>query len=379
MEDILSVSDVRLASVLDTAVDGIVLIDDKANILAFNKACEAMFGYDSEDVIGKNVRLLMPEDFASGHDQYVSNYKVTGHRKIIGIGREVKAQHREGRIFPIELSVGEAKTPDGRQFIGIIRDITKRKESEQRIAELQEQLIHMARVSAIDEMGAAIAHELNQPLTALMLYLQAAQKRLIQSNEHADARALEVMTKAAREAERAGDIIQRMRSFIERRDPKREVRLLRDLVDEAIELTLVGSRNLDVKVINDDEGDRPFVQVDAVQIQQIVVNLVRNAIEAISGVPNPEIHTACRSDGDSAILIVTDNGPGVPETAIHHMFKTFTSTKRKGLGLGLAISRSIAQSHGGDLTLEPGGHGQGASFFLRLPRALAINTEDNAE
>ena len=127
-----TVSDARLASVLNTAVDGILVIDERGTILVYNKACEGLFGYSPDEALGSNVRLIMPSDYADEHDQYLENYRETGHRKIIGIGREVRARHKDGTEFPVELSVGEARTPDGRQFIGIIRDLRSRKEAERR-------------------------------------------------------------------------------------------------------------------------------------------------------------------------------------------------------------------------------------------------------
>ena len=311
----------------------------------------------------------MPDEFSAHHDKYMQNYLDTGDRKIIGIGREVRGRHCSGKIFPFELSVGEAVTSDVRQFIGIIRDITKRKETEQRIAELQAQLLQMARVSAIDEMGAAIAHELNQPLTALMLYLQAGKKRIADSTNEANVRGMEIIDKAAREARRASDIIQRMRSFIEHRDPDRKRVKLRDLVDEAIELTVVGNRAADVTFVNEDPAETPLVDVDTVQIQQIVVNLIRNALEVLRDRPDATVTTTCEQRGDWAVLRVEDNGPGIPEKVRETLFQAFETNKRSGLGLGLAISRSIAQSHGGDLDAGSGRRGRGARFELKLPLA----------
>ncbi|MGA7426152.1 MAG: PAS domain S-box protein, partial [Rhodoplanes sp.] len=171
-----TISDAQLLSVLDTAADGIIIIDARGVVITFNKACERLFGYSAAEVIGQNVKMIMPSDLARVHDNYINNYLTTGERKIIGIGREVKGQHRDGTLIPVHLSVGEASTSAGRQFIGILRDLRARNESEQRLNQLQTDLVRMARVSAIDEMGAALAHELNQPLTALMLYLQAVER-----------------------------------------------------------------------------------------------------------------------------------------------------------------------------------------------------------
>lgn len=365
-----TVSEARLLSVLNTAVDGIVVIDESGRMLMFNRACEQLFGLSAADVIGQNVSVIMPPDYAAEHDRYLSNYRATGEKRIIGIGREVRARHQDGTVFPVELSVGEAKTPAGRQFIGIIRDLRQRKATEERLNQLQAQLVHMARINAMDEMGAAIAHEINQPLTAVMLYLQAVRRRL-GTRPEVDATAMDVLDRAVKEAERAGSIIQRMRQMVEKRDPHRTPANLAALIGEALDLTLVGTTATNVDVRRHVAPDMPAVEIDTVQIQQVVVNLIRNAIEAVRERETRWIDIAARIENDQAIVEVTDSGPGIPPDAVRTLFKAFSTTKRTGLGLGLAISRSIAQNHGGDLSVDAGGGttGRGARFRLSLPLA----------
>ena len=358
-----------LLSVLDTAVDGIIVIDQNASILVYNQACERLFGYAAAEALGRNVRLIMPAEFSRHHDHYVADYLRTGHKKIIGIGREVKARHRDGTVFPVNLSVGEAATPEGRRFIGIIHDLRQRYANEERLNQLQANMVHMARVSTMDEMGAALAHELNQPLTALMLYLQAVQRACGRPDSPSPIpqNVLAILHKAVREAERAGNIIQRMRQFVEKRDPQRRRVDINPLVEDALELTQFGTRPGTTRITCDFAADLPPVLVDPVQIQQIVVNLARNALEAVRGRPDPEIAiTTCRIANGVAIR-VEDNGPGIRAEAVADLFKAFSSSKNQGLGLGLAISRTIAQSHGGTLAVDPGGNGRGACFTLSLP------------
>lgn len=371
------VSEARLLSVLDTAVDAIIVIDENARILVYNKACERLFGYTAAEMIGANVKAIMPPRYSRDHDTYIENYRRTGDAQIIGIGRQVEAMHRDGTIFPVDLSVGEAKTPEGRQFIGILRDGRPRAAYEERLAELQAELVHMARVSAMDEMGSAIAHELNQPLTAAMLYLQAATRRMKQAAEPPDPMVLDVIAKAVREADRAASIIQRMRDFIEKREPKRRHCAVVDLVDDALELALVGSRRREIEIVRDFAADLPPVDVDAIQIEQILVNLVRNAVEAISDAEERRIVISGAVMDDVLRISVTDSGPGIPAEQLPDLFKAFASSKRSGLGLGLAISRSIAQNHGGELTVDPGGGGHGACFRLDLPIAPAPTEPDD--
>ena len=363
-----TVSEARLMSVLNTAVDGIIVVDEQARILVYNKACEKLFGYSAAEILGQNVRSIMPRDYAEAHDRYMHNYMSTGHRKIIGIGREVRARHKDGTEFPVELSVGEASTPDGRQFIGILRDLRSRKEAEQRVNDLQAELVHLARVSAMDEMGAALAHELNQPLTAIMLYMQAISRSLEKRSDPADATFKTVLDKAVHEAERAGNIISRMRQFVEKREPNRRPVDLNGVVDEAVELTLVGLRSR-VAVERYYAKHLPKAFVEPVQVQQIVVNLLRNAAEVLKDREDGLVIIKTGQDGAFVTITVEDNGPGIPPTAMPHLFKAFATTKTTGMGLGLSISRSIAQNHSGDLVVDPGGHGRGARFTVQLPVA----------
>jgi two-component system sensor kinase FixL len=363
-----TISEARLASVLDTAVDGIVIIDEGARILVVNKACERLLGYSAAEMLGRNITMIMPPEYSGHHACYVSEYIRTGVKKVIGVGREVRARHRDGALVPVELSIGEAHTPAGRQFVGILRDLRPRRNVEMRLNQLQADLVHLARVSAMDEMGAALAHELNQPLTAVMLYLQAFKRANDANPDDAmlSPAGRAIFDKALREAERAGNIIQRMRRFIEKREPKRRNLDLNPLVEDAIELTLLGSVP-GTRIARSLASDLPQVAVDPVQIQQVVVNLLRNAIDAAQIASAPEVRVASALNGDRVELSVADNGPGIAPHLVPNLFKAFSSSKGEGLGLGLAISRTIAQTHGGDLTVDPGGGGRGACFTLHLP------------
>jgi two-component system sensor kinase FixL len=362
-----------LSSVLDTAAEGIIILDEQARVLTFNKACERLFGYTAADVLGKNIRTILPPESSDERDRYVWDTSHARIRDIKDVGQEAQGRHRDGTVFPIELSVGEAMTPDGRQFIAILRDLRARREAEQRLNHLQADLLRMARISAMDQMGAALAHELNQPLTALMLYLQAVErtgKRLPEGSGPGQP-SIALIEKALHEAERAGNIIQRMRRFVEKRDPVRRLVDVTSLIDDAVELTLLGNRP-GTKITRELMPNLPPVLVDPVQIQQIVVNLVRNALDAVKEHETPDVRICTRQAADTVVLKVEDNGPGIPEKSLPYLFKAFSTSKGSGLGLGLVISRTIAQNHGGDLTVDPGGNGKGACFTLHLPVSLSM-------
>lgn len=368
MDIIANVSEARLFSVLDTAVDGIVVIDADGAILMYNAACERLFGYTAAEAYGKNVKMLMPPQYADHHDTYISNFHRTGVRKIIGIGREVLGQHKDGSIFPIELSVGETETSTGRQFIGIMRDLRPRYANQRRLDDLQTQLVQMARLSALDEMGATLAHELNQPLTAILLYLQVVERKL-EALEAGDSSA-QIVHKARHEAERASAIIRRLRQFVERGETTRSVQDLTTIVEDAVELASIGAKNKGVIVVNEMEDDPSLlIHADAVQIQQIVVNLVRNAIDATCTAEGKEVHVrAWRENGDAYVRTI-DDGTGIDPMVKDTLFKAFQTTKKDGLGIGLAISQSIAQSHSGEIIAKNRKGRTGAEFTLRLPVA----------
>ncbi|HFQ15282.1 MAG TPA: PAS domain-containing sensor histidine kinase, partial [Rhodobacteraceae bacterium] len=219
-------------SLLDTALDGIIVTDERGRILTFNKACESMFGYSAAEMLGKTIDKVMPRGEATHHGDHIDRYIRTGEKRIIGIGRELSARHRDGSEFPIELSIGETRTVSGRQFIGIIRDISTRKETEARLRQLQAEHEHLARISAMNELGAAIAHELNQPLTANLLYVQAAIRQLEKAGIR-NSTIVDSLEKAACEAERAGKIMRRMRRFVEKREIKQQRIEILSVLDEA--------------------------------------------------------------------------------------------------------------------------------------------------
>jgi two-component system sensor kinase FixL len=357
-------------------------MDEAARILIFNKACEQLFGYSAGEVIGENVGMLMPHDHAERHDLYVQRYRSTGERRIIGIGREVEGRRKDGSLVPLDLSVGEAQTPNGRQFIGVIRDLSARHDADRRFADLQGQMIRMARVSALDEMGSALAHELNQPLTAIMLYLQALQReveRLAQLADERSPRSTELLSKSMREAQRAGSIIQRVRQLVEKRAPERRRVDLNMVLDEALELAMMGHKRV-VQLVRISAEDLPPVTVDPVQIQQVILNLVRNAIEAARDVEMPKVVVSTWRDDNAAYFAVEDNGPGIPADQMKSLFQPFKSESGKGMGIGLSISRTIAQNHMGDLTVDRGVRAPGARFTVRLPVLIGDGaTRDSAQ
>lgn len=361
-----TVSQSRLETVLETAADGIVVTNDRGRILMFNEACENMFGYKSHEVLGRNVTMLMQPKHARTHDQIVRDYSPLRRAEVVGTPQEVMVKAKDGSAFLVELTIGEANTPAGRQFVGILRDLTQRESIRSRMDELQQQLLRLSRRNAVEEMGAAIAHELNQPLTALTLYLQAVERKS-RKIENFDEDMAIILEKALRETERAGHIIQHMRRFGKRAAQQNRTTDIGQLILDAVELTTVGYRANAVQVHTNIADDLPELKIDPVQVEQILVNLLRNAIEAVEGLRNPKVYISARREADFVSISVKDSGKGIPPDFHDNLFKTFASSKESGMGLGLAISNTIAQSHGGHFVVDPGGNGSGATFTLKLP------------
>lgn len=364
-------------SLLDTAVDGIIVTDAAGRILAFNQACEKMLGYKASEILGKGIYHIMPRKDAASHGKHLSRYMETGEKRIIGVGRELNARNRDGDEFPIELSIGEADTTSGRQFIGIIRDLRGRKQAEARQRQLQGELEHLSRVSAMNELGSAIAHELNQPLTAIMLYLQVAVR---QSNAaKLDEAMLETLSKAAHEAERAGKILQSMRRFVEKREIERRPVDISDVIKEALELMRHSLQEQDVGLKFTRPSTPARVNADIVQIQQVLINLIRNAMAAMKGQKDKQILIEAAKQDGCLEVTVADSGSGIDAEKVPMLFQPFASNSEGGMGLGLAISKSIANRHDGDLVLGDTGAGPGARFVLRLPLIDEEGTCSGAE
>ena len=355
----------RLRSILDTVPDGIVVIDGQGSIQSFSPAAERLFGYAESEVVGSNVSLLMPSPYREGHDGYLNRYRETGERRIIGIGRVVVGLRKNGETFPMELQVGEFESGGARFFTGFVRDLTEQQHAQRRSQDLQSELFHAARLSVMGQMASTMAHELNQPLTAVINYLEAARHLLETAPVHPE-RAADLMQRAVAQAERAGGVIRQLRQFVTKGDSERRPENLNKLVEEALTLAMVGARQSGVRVALELARNLPPILVDGVQIQQVVVNLVRNAIEAMAECDRRELVIGSRLLAETVEISVADSGPGIVPEAADRLFKPFVTTKKTGMGLGLSICRDIIEAHHGRLTNAPRPEG-GTVFHISLP------------
>jgi two-component system sensor kinase FixL len=359
----------HLSSILSTVPDAMVVIDEYGTILSFSAAAQALFGYTEEQVVGRNVSLLMPSPDRERHAGYILRYLETGERRIIGKGRVVFAARSDGSTFPMELSIGEANTGAERIFTGFIRDLTERRQAEARLEDLQAELIHVSRVSAMGSMASTLAHELNQPIGAIANYVEAVRDRLVDLDPEELPMLVEALNDAAKDAQRAGDIVRRLREFVSRGEVARTVERLPTLINEASVLGLIGARERGIEARFDLDPYASPVFVDRVQIQQVLINLVRNACEAMKDQEERRVTVTSQLDRPGyARITVADTGPGVAPDIADRLFTAFVSSKQDGMGLGLSICRTIIEANEGRIWMEPGEHG-GARFHFTLPLA----------
>ena len=360
------------SALIRTAVDGIMVIDEAGLIQIYNQACVRLFQYSEDEVIGRNVKMLMPSPYRDNHDAYLNRYRETGEARIVGIGREVAGQRKDGTTFPMYLSVGDGDLYGKRVFVGIVHDLSalyrERESYEARLLSLREELVHVARVSELGQVSAGIAHELNQPLAAMLNYSNAAKRMAASSAPDALEKVQATVTKIAEQASRAGQIVRRMRDFLENRAGQRNVEDILAIAEDAMALGLIGAKAAAVEVHFQADPNLPLVIADRVQIQQVLVNLLRNAVEAMATAPVRDLTIAIARRGAMIEIVVTDSGPGIAPSIAAKLFTPFVTTKPHGMGIGLAISRSIVEAHGGEMTAEtnPGG---GARFAFTLPAA----------
>lgn len=369
-EDVVRARDAHLRSILDTVPDATVVSATDGTIVSFNAAAVRQFGYAEEEVIGQNLRILMPEPYRHEHDGYLQRYMATGEKRIIGIDRVVSGQRKDGSTFPMKLAVGEMRSGGERFFTGFIRDLTEREESAARLEQIQAELARLARLNEMGEMASTLAHELNQPLSAIANYSHGCTRLLRDMDDAVATRIREALEEVASQSLRAGQIIKHLREFVTKGETEKAPEDIRKLVEESAALALVGSREQGVRTVFEYLPGAEMVLVDRIQVQQVLINLMRNAIEAMRHVDRREltIRTMPADPGEVAV-VVEDTGGGIPEEVAGQLFKPFVTTKASGMGIGLSISKRIVEAHGGEMTVSKNEAG-GATFRFTLPAYL---------
>lgn len=376
-EAALRAREAHVRSILDTVPDATVVIDEAGIISSFSAAAVRQFGYTEAEVAGQNVSVLMPEPYHHEHDGYIRRYLATGEKRIIGMDRVVVGRRKDGSTFPMKLSVGEMRSGNQRYFTGFIRDLTEREESEARLQEIQSELARLARLNELGEMASTLAHELNQPLAAIANYSQGCVRFLKGLDDSSARRISEALEETAKQSLRAGGIIRHLREFVTRGETEKTPEDIRELIEEAGALALVGSREQGVRSIFELAADTGDVLVDRVQIQQVLINLIRNAMEAMRDSDRRELTVRTISDGEGHVAVeVADTGPGIAEDIAARLFQPFVTSKANGMGIGLSISRRIVEAHGGTISVSRNTSG-GATFRFTLP--TAVNEKAHAD
>lgn len=361
----------HLRSILASVPDGMIVIDEKGKILAFSAAAEKLFNYKEEDVIGADVSLLMGGHDEVNHQNYIDSYLETGKRHIIGVGRVVSAKRSDGALFPIDLKIGEAKVGDRYLFTAFVRDLSEQRRNELRMQEMQAELVHFSRMSAVGTMASALAHELNQPLTAVANYLEAARDLLESDSENAREILHEALDEASRQAVRAGEIVRKLRGYVSRGEIDARSVPLKPLLIDSIALARISGDVGDIPIDKEISPDLGGVLVDPIQVQQVVINLLRNAAEALIGASAPRMRVSAIPGPDTFVTVeVCDNGPGMSEEVRKTLFKPFMTSKSQGMGLGLSICQTIIEAHGGKIEALASAEG-GTCFRFTLRRDTA--------
>ncbi len=360
----------QLSAILDGATDAVISIDVAGIVQSINAAGERMFGYERGEVVGRNVRMLMPEGDARRHDEYIANYFRTGVGKIIGVGREMEGRRKDGSVFPIDLALVEAVVYDELIFIGFVRDLSERRNFEIRMDQLAAQ-----RLTAIGGMAGALAHELNQPLAAAGVYLATARRMLSRAPDKPLAPVEDALERAGDQVARMGDMIRRLRGFVAHGEADKTHQSLHALIREIAAAELPEGRTEGLALTLSLNAEDDEVLMDRVQIGQVLSNLLRNAKEATADSPGSHVGVSTELNGEGMIRCeVSDDGPGLADAVRESLFEPLTSTKATGMGVGLSISKSIIEAHYGRIWGESG-HGGGTVFSFTLPLASAESEE----
>lgn len=362
----LQVAGARWRAVLSTARDAILAIDRDSRITLFNPAAEAMFGYRAAEVLGEDVRLLMPQPYRGEHHEYVRRYERTGEARAIGRIRTVEGQRRDGTVFPLELSVSESRLGEEVLYTAILRDVSERLAREREVRELQHAALERARLADIGAITAKIVHDLGNPLAALsmqaQLILRRARRGDVQPAAAVEGPAQQILTTLRR----LETLIRELNDFA--RDQRLELRALDvpAFLASCAELwqALAGERGIHLRVAAC--GALPALQADEVLLRRVLDNLIKNALEAIARGPGEVVLSAQTPTAGIVRLAVDDSGPGIPPDI--DVFRLFETTKSDGTGIGLAVARQLVTAHGGSIEHAPRAQG-GTRFWLDLPAA----------
>lgn len=352
-----------LASIVESSADAIIAKRLDGTVTAWNAAAQRMFGYAAAEMIGQPIAKLLPPGLASEEEEIMARVRSGGRIQAY----ETRRRRKDGSEFLVSLTVSPIRNAAG-EVIGaskIARDITDRKAAEARFSNLQAELIHLSRWNTMGMMASSIAHELNQPLAAMTNYLGAL-RRVVAAQPQKVNLLRELVDKAAQQGQRAATIIQHVRELVAKGRSDKRLDSLAGVVREALQIASVATRQSNIVVIFEAAPDIPQLEIDRIQIQQVIINLVRNAAEAMAEWPVRELRVTVTRDDETARVDVADSGPGLPDIVAQHLFEAFVTTKSSGMGLGLSICHQIVSGHGGRMWAGSN-HPQGTVFTFTLP------------
>jgi two-component system sensor kinase FixL len=361
----------HLRSILDTSPDATVVFDGEGRIVTFNAAAMRQFGYSQKEGVGADVAMLAPPPRIGEPDPFRRALTNGGRRPRTAFDGDLRGRRKDGSTFPMKLTVGEMSVEGSHYFTSFIEDLTERLQAEAQLAEANDELARLARINELGEMASTLAHELNQPLSAITNYVEGCRRLLGSIDSRVAGRMRNALDESARQAMRAAEIIRHQREFVARGETEQRPENIRTLVEEAGALALVGSRERGINWVFEFAPEAGPVLADRVQIQQVLVNLMRNAMEAMRESSRRLLLVRTLAAGGRVMVEVSDTGPGIPTEIEEKLFQPFVTTKPGGMGIGLSIAKRIIEAHGGEIGFRRGP--TGTTFYFSL--AVAEESE----